>query len=205
MRSESRIVKSRTSPSEYIPTRSQQRSPPPSSRWSMDKREGDGQRERDIRRSSVSRLHAPPQRTSPHVVHGSSLMDERDRQVLAVTRHSPSPLLKSAPEGSSLEARQQPPRRCEEGDEEEEPPQHFRSQSKEVEDRASPRDDKDRYKGYFSYRRDRERDRDMTDIEDRRRDPHKMLNKDERLVSGEKHAIGRDTDDDVAPRRRRHS
>jgi hypothetical protein len=31
------------------------------------------------------------------------------------------------------------------------------------------------------------------------------LNKDERLMGGDRHAIGRDTDDEIAPRRRRHS
>lgn len=92
---ESRMKRSNFSPSSperssrskfYPPSARNQRSPPPFSKFSHDNREGETFRERDSRRP-VPRYGAPA-RTSPHVVHGSSLMDERDMQALAGTRSS---------------------------------------------------------------------------------------------------------------------
>ncbi|MCO5563611.1 hypothetical protein L7F22_017258 [Adiantum nelumboides] len=94
-RLEPRLKRSRFSPPSpepfsrskfYPPSARNQRSPPPSHKWSHDRGEGENFRERDFRRL-VPRYKASG-RTSPHVVHGSSLMDDRDLQVLAGTRSS---------------------------------------------------------------------------------------------------------------------
>ncbi|MCO5577984.1 hypothetical protein L7F22_031822 [Adiantum nelumboides] len=92
-RLEPRLKRSRFSPPSpepfsrskfYPPSARNQRSPPPSHKWSHDRREGENYR--DFRKF-VPRYKASG-RTSPHVVHGSSLMDDRDLQVLAGTRSS---------------------------------------------------------------------------------------------------------------------
>lgn len=76
------------------PPRSQ-RSPPAGLRRLSDSkrddtarsRDRDRERERERERPGSTRVRTPPRRTSPHVVHGSALMDERDRQLLAGIRH----------------------------------------------------------------------------------------------------------------------
>eukprot|EP00250_Pteridium_aquilinum_P013304 c21260_g1_i5 orf=475-3924(-) len=206
MRPDSRVVRSRTppvnhrsvGPTEFTAARNQ-RSPPPSSRWSNDKREAESYQDRDFKRP-LSRSRVPSQRTSPHVVHGSSLTDERDRQVLAGSRHSPpvkgvvnSAHLRKSRDGS-LESR--PSKRSEEDD-----VRHTGSFLKDGEyRRSSPtrESDRDREKGSL-YRRDRERD------DDRRRDSRRSPSRDGRFTSGPKHASTREADDDIAPRRRRPS
>jgi hypothetical protein len=75
-----------------------QRSPPAGLKRLSGKREVDHSRERGKdrerekeqdweRERPVPRIRTPPLRTSPHVVHGSALMDERDLQLLAGIRN----------------------------------------------------------------------------------------------------------------------
>ncbi|MCO5609698.1 hypothetical protein L7F22_063930 [Adiantum nelumboides] len=206
MRPDSRVVRSRTPPpihrsmgsSEFNTVRNQ-RSPPPSSRWSVDKREADSYQDRDFKRP-LSRTRVPPQRTSPHVIHGSSLTDERDRQVLAGSRHSPPLKSSVAPthlrksKDDSLDLR--PSKRFEEDD-----ARYAGPFGKDGDYRnSSPlrENDREREKGNL-YRRDRDRD------EERRRDFRRSSSRDGRFPVGSKHSSIREADDDIAPRRRRPS
>lgn len=76
-----------------------QRSPPAGlKRLSDTKREGDRSRERE---RVLGRVRSPPRRTSPHVVHGSSLMDERDRALLAGIRHVSPPVVRHRLDGAT--------------------------------------------------------------------------------------------------------
>lgn len=208
-RLESRVARSRLSPpsresfgrSKFLSTSStqSQRSPPSSSKWSNDRREAESFRERDFKRS-LPRSYGPSGRTSPHVVHGSSLMDERDWQVLAGKRSSPgargglSSSVYSGKSGGDGSSEVRRSKRAEDGG-------HTGSHSKDGDHgRISPRDgDKDRDARGSAYRRDKGRD------DDRRRDSHRLSSRDSRSTGGHKRASSRDGDDDVAPRRRRPS
>ncbi|KAG6552107.1 hypothetical protein Mapa_006416 [Marchantia paleacea] len=210
------------------PPRSQRSPPAGLKRLSDSKRDGDRARSRDRERERerpTTRARTPPRRTSPHVVHGSALMDDRDRQLLAGIRHvspaggrhrstenagaaaagstrdsppltSPSATLARVPEGNS-EARRQSG--DEGGDSKVHGPRREETGPK-VEQRSSK--DTSRGERERSSRRDGGRDRD-----EERRDASKMSyssrDRDGRGSSSMKY--NREGDDDVAPRRRRPS
>ncbi|KAH7372499.1 hypothetical protein KP509_17G007300 [Ceratopteris richardii] len=205
MRPDSRVVRSRIpppnhhygGPSEYHGPTIQRSSP--SSRWSGDKREVDSFEERDFKRP-LSRTRMPAQRTSPNVIHGSSLTDERNHQLISGSRHSPPlkssvapPYLRKTKE-DNLDPR--PPKRIEEIDQ-----RHADSFAKDSDyRRPSPSRDSERERDRASvYRRERDRD------DERRRDSRQSSSRDSRFPGGNKHMSTRDVDDDIAPRRRRPS
>ncbi|KAI5062982.1 hypothetical protein GOP47_0021529 [Adiantum capillus-veneris] len=183
-RPEPRFKRSRLSPPSpepfsrskfYPPSARNQHSPPSFHKWSHDRREGENFRERDFR-TPVPRYGAPG-RASPHVVHGSSLMDYRDLQVLAVTRSS------SGVRGGSSSLRDESP--------------EFRRERRAEEDGLTSSfseggDDGDMKGGV--YKRDKCRDND------KKREPYRPLS---RSSGGHGHSSSLDGLDDVAPRRQR--
>eukprot|EP00250_Pteridium_aquilinum_P021935 c25266_g1_i1 orf=598-4944(+) len=204
LRPEARVTRSRLSPpspepfgrSKFFPGSARsQCSSPPFAKWSHDRREAESFRERDFKRS-IPHSYGSSGRTSPHVVHGSSLTDERDWQVLAGTRSSPgargglnsSKYSGNARDGSS-ELHQS--RRAEEEG-------HTGLMSKDSDhNRNSPREvDKVRDMRGSAYKRDRSRD------DDKKRDSYRLSS---RSTGGHKRASSRDGDDDATPRRHRRS
>ncbi|KAL3680345.1 hypothetical protein R1sor_023301 [Riccia sorocarpa] len=212
------------------PPRSQRSPPAGLKRLSDSKREGDRARSRDRERERerpAARARTPPRRTSPHVVHGSALMDERDRQLLAGIRQvSPAGGRHRPTENSGAVAapavanRDSPPDasppattgrvgdgnsegRRQSGDEGAESraqvPKREEAVSK-LEQRSSK--DNSRAERDRSGRRDGGRDRD-----EERRDVSKISyssrDRDGRGSSSMRY--NREGDDDVAPRRRRPS
>lgn len=89
-----------------------QRSPPAGLKRLSTRKESDWPREREREREKEKerdwdrerpglRIRTPPRRTSPHVVHGSALTDERDRQLLAgITQEFPPSRLTKSTEPS---------------------------------------------------------------------------------------------------------
>ncbi|KAL2612684.1 hypothetical protein R1flu_024376 [Riccia fluitans] len=215
------------------PPRSQRSPPAGLKRLSDTKRDGDRARSRDRERERererpATRARTPPRRTSPHVVHGSALMDDRDRQLLAGIRHvSPSGGRHRPTESSGAVAapaganRDSPPGasspavvgrmgdgnsegRRQSGDEGGESRVHV-LRREEAASKLEQRSSKDTSRGERerTSRRDGGRDRD-----EERRDVSKMSyssrDRDGRgSSSGVKY--NREGDDDVAPRRRRPS
>lgn len=201
-RPESKVERSTPSPpahhsldnSTLAPSHSQQTLPPPS-KWSSENREVDTFQDWEYKRLA-SHSHMPPRRTSPHVVHGSSLMDERDRQVLAGARHS-SPnkeAINCCGKFGDCSSDIRRTKRDEDDD-----CRLTGSRLKEGDHGwISPREvDKVRDKKGSVYRRERSNDRKW--------DSSKFSSKDGRSTSGHKHTSIWEGDDDVAPRRRRPS
>lgn len=204
LRPEARVTRSRMSPpspepfgfSKFFPVSARgQRSPPPFPKWSHDRREAESFRERDFKRP-VPRSHGSSGRTSPHVVHGSSLMDERDWRVLAGTRSSPGArggLNSSVHSGKSMDGRIEL-HRSRQAEEEE----HTHSISRDSDHgRTSPREvDRDRDTRGSAFKRDRSRD------DDKKIESYRLSS---RSTGAYKRASSRDEDDEIPPRRHRPS